>query len=278
MVAALHYSKKLDKPVIVVVPATVMKQWVNEFHRWWPPLRVSILHSSGSGMMNQHEDDSDLDDGGESTNRVAARRIVNRVVKHGHVLVTTYAGLQSYNEELLQHSWGYAILDEGHKIRNPNAEITVACKHLNTVNRVILSGTPIQNNLTELWSLFDFIFPMRLGTLVSFRTQFELPIKQGGYANATNLQVMTAEKCATTLKETISQYLLQRLKIDVASDLPEKTEQVLFCKLTQSQLTAYTRFISSDAVGEIMTRKRKALYGSTFCGRSATIRTYLMIV
>ncbi|KAJ3953100.1 DNA repair protein rhp26 [Colletotrichum tropicale] len=261
MVAALHYSKKLDKPVIVVVPATVMKQWVNEFHRWWPPLRVSILHSSGSGMMNQHEDDSDLDDGGESTNRVAARRIVNRVVKHGHVLVTTYAGLQSYNEELLQHSWGYAILDEGHKIRNPNAEITVACKHLNTVNRVILSGTPIQNNLTELWSLFDFIFPMRLGTLVSFRTQFELPIKQGGYANATNLQVMTAEKCATTLKETISQYLLQRLKIDVASDLPEKTEQVLFCKLTQSQLTAYTRFISSDAVGEIMTRKRKALYG-----------------
>ncbi|KAF9877381.1 DNA repair protein rhp26 [Colletotrichum karsti] len=263
IVAALHYSKKLDKPVIVVVPATVMKQWVNEFHRWWPPLRVSILHSSGSGMMNQREDDSDIDDDlvGGSKNRAAARRVVNRVVKHGHVLVTTYAGLQSYNEELLSHSWGYAILDEGHKIRNPNADITVACKHLNTANRLILSGTPIQNNLTELWSLFDFIFPMRLGTLVSFRTQFELPIKQGGYANATNLQVMTAEKCAATLKDTISQYLLQRLKIDVASDLPEKTEQVLFCKLTQTQLTAYERFLRSDAVGQIVTKKRPALYG-----------------
>ncbi|KAF6845491.1 DNA repair protein rhp26 [Colletotrichum musicola] len=261
-IAALHYSKKLDKPVIVVVPATVMKQWVNEFHRWWPPLRVSILHSSGSGMMNQHEDDSD-DDAPleEGRNRAAARKIVKRVVKSGHVLVTTYAGLQSYDQELLSQEWGYAILDEGHKIRNPNADITVACKNLNTVHRLILSGTPIQNNLTELWSLFDFIFPMRLGNLVSFRTQFELPIKQGGYANATNLQVLTAEKCATTLKETISQYLLQRLKIDVASDLPEKTEQVLFCKLTPTQLAAYERFLRSDDVAQIMTKKRKALYG-----------------
>ncbi|OLN95564.1 DNA repair and recombination protein RAD26 [Colletotrichum chlorophyti] len=262
-IAALHYSKKLNDPVIVVVPATVLKQWVNEFHRWWPPLRVSILHSSGSGMMNQREDESDVDDAGYGggRNRGAARKVVNRVVKHGHVLVTTYAGLLSYSDELIPKSWGYAILDEGHKIRNPNAEITVACKSLNTVNRLILSGTPIQNNLTELWSLFDFISPMRLGTLVNFRTNFEMPIRQGGYATATNLAVMTAEKCAATLKETISQYLLQRLKIDVASDLPEKTEQVLFCKMTQTQTEEYRRFLRSDAVSEIMAKKRQALFG-----------------
>ncbi|TQV94225.1 hypothetical protein V2A60_002733 [Cordyceps javanica] len=263
-VAALHSSNKLKRPVIVVAPATLLRQWVSEFHRWWPPLRVSILHSSGSGMLNPTaEDDYDLDHfrpmAGKSAN--AARRIIRGVVSKGHVLVTTYTGLQTYAEELLRVEWEYAVLDEGHKIRNPNAEITVTCKELNTPNRVILSGTPIQNNLTELWSLFDFIYPMRLGTLVNFRTQFEIPIRQGGYANASNLQVMTAEKCAEALKETISEYLLQRLKVDVAADLPEKTEQVLFCKLTDGQRKAYETFLRSDEVSAILNRRRQSLYG-----------------
>lgn len=263
-IAALHSSKKLKRPVIVVAPATLLRQWVSEFHRWWPPLRVSILHSSGSGMLNPSaEDDYDLDHyrpvAGKSQS--AARRIIRGVVDKGHVLVTTYTGLQTYAEDLLRVEWEYAVLDEGHKIRNPNAEITVTCKELNTPNRVILSGTPVQNNLTELWSLFDFIYPMRLGTLVNFRTQFEIPIRQGGYANASNLQVMTAEKCAEALKETISEYLLQRLKVDVAADLPEKTEQVLFCKLTDGQRKAYETFLGSDEVSAILNRRRQSLYG-----------------
>ncbi|KAF5000700.1 hypothetical protein FGRMN_1541 [Fusarium graminum] len=263
-IAALHYSKKLRRPVIVVAPATLLRQWVSEFHRWWPPLRVSILHASGSGMMNpKFEDEYDLDHYQPLATKSAkaARRIVNGVVKSGHVLVTTYTGLLTYAETLLPVQWDYAVLDEGHKIRNPNAEITVTCKELNTPNRVILSGTPVQNNLTELWSLFDFIYPMRLGTLVNFRTQFEIPIRQGGYANASNLQVMTAEKCAEALKETIGEYLLQRLKVDVAADLPEKTEQVLFCKLTDGQRKAYETFIRSDEVSAILNRRRQSLYG-----------------
>ncbi|EEU39557.1 transcription-coupled repair protein CSB/RAD26 [Fusarium vanettenii 77-13-4] len=262
--AALHYSKKLTRPVIVVAPATLLRQWVSEFHRWWPPLRVAILHASGSGMMDPKvEDEADLDHFKPlaTKSEKAARRIVNGVVKNGHVLVTTYAGLQTYADTLLPVHWDYAVLDEGHKIRNPNAEITVTCKELNTPNRVILSGTPVQNNLTELWSLFDFIYPMRLGTLVNFRTQFEIPIRQGGYANASNLQVMTAEKCAEALKETISEYLLQRLKVDVAADLPEKTEQVLFCKLTDGQRKAYETFLKSDEVSSILSRTRQSLYG-----------------
>ncbi len=267
-VAALHYSKRLDKPVIVVAPATVLKQWVNEFHRWWPPLRVSILHSSGSGMLNVRNEgiieDEDLSwdqrRDGRKVNK-AAKKIVDRVVKHGHVLVTTYAGLQTYGNILIPVEWGYAVLDEGHKIRNPNTAITIYCKELRTPNRVILSGTPMQNNLMELWSLFDFIFPMRLGTLVDFRNQFEIPIRLGGYANATNLQIMTAQKCAETLKDTISPYLLQRLKVDVAADLPKKSEQVLFCKLTRPQHDAYELFLSSDEMSAIMNRTRQSLYG-----------------
>lgn len=268
--AGLHYSRKLNGPVIVVCPATVMKQWVNEFHRWWPPLRVSILHTSGSGMLNVRSEDryeydlerNNLPTGFKKTkNHKTAQRIVNKVAKDGHVLVTTYSGLQTYADLLLPMKWEYAVLDEGHKIRNPNAAITIYCKELRTPNRVILSGTPMQNNLGELWSLFDFIFPMRLGTLVSFRNQFEFPIKQGGYANASNLQVETARKCAEALKETISPYLLQRFKVDVAADLPKKSERVLFCKLTKLQRTEYEKFLASDEMRSIETGKRQALYG-----------------
>lgn len=264
-VAALHYSRMLDRPVIIVAPATVLRQWVNEFHRWWPPLRVSILHSSGSGMVDvdkesRYDEEDDFDVAPRQSSK-AAKRIVDKVVKHGHVLVTTYAGLQTYADVLIPVEWGYACLDEGHKIRNPNTTITINCKELRTANRIILSGTPMQNNLTELWSLFDFVYPMRLGTLVSFRTQFEIPIKLGGYANANNLQIMTAQKCAETLKDTISPYLLQRLKVDVAADLPKKSEQVLFCKLTTPQREAYERFLKSEEMGAILARTRQSLYG-----------------
>jgi DNA excision repair protein ERCC-6 len=164
-VAGLHYSKRLTKPVIVVCPATVMKQWVNEFHRWWPALRVSILHTSGSGMLDTRREDRleremELRDYGDYDNTLtgagkAAKKILERVKRDGHVLVTTYSGLQTYAEFLIPTEWECAILDEGHKIRNPNTAITIHCKELRTPNRIILSGTPMQNNLTELWSLVN---------------------------------------------------------------------------------------------------------------------------
>ncbi|KAI5360882.1 putative helicase, P-loop containing nucleoside triphosphate hydrolase, SNF2-like domain superfamily [Septoria linicola] len=266
--AGLHYSGKITKPVIVLCPATLLKQWVDEFHRWWPPLRVTILHSSGSGMLDmkreaRYEDDLEDDRRRKSKGKVsrAVRNVIDRVVQEGHVLVTTYAGLVNYAEQLLPINWEYCVLDEGHKIRNPNAEVTIFCKEIMTHNRIILSGTPMQNNLEELWTLFDFVFPMRLGTLVNFKNQFAIPIKQGGYANASNLQVETAMKCAETLKDAISPYLLQRFKADVATDLPKKIERVLFCKLTKLQRDAYQWFLDSEDMKSIMSGKRQALYG-----------------
>ncbi|KAI9793066.1 MAG: hypothetical protein M1816_000964 [Peltula sp. TS41687] len=270
--AALHHSGMLKKPVLVVTPATVMKQWVHEFHRWWPPLRVSILHSSGSGMLNlQDEIDMEgemelesprtLGNNRKSQARARALNIVNTVIQKGHVLITSYAGLQTYGTLLVPVKWGYAVLDEGHKIRNPNAIVTTYCKELGTENRIILSGTPLQNNLTELWSLFDWIYPMRLGSLPTFRAKFEFPIKMGGYANASNLQVLTASKCAETLKDAISPYLLQRLKADVASDLPDKDELVLFCELTPAQRHKYNEYMASQDVSAILNGRLNPLAG-----------------
>lgn len=108
------------------------------------------------------------------------------------VLITTYAGIRIYRDLLISQKWDYVILDEGHKIRNPDAEITLSVKQFATPHRLILSGSPMQNNLKELWSLFDFVFPGKLGTLPVFMEQFSVPITQGGYANATEVQVQTA--------------------------------------------------------------------------------------
>ncbi|OUM55397.1 hypothetical protein BVG19_g4927 [[Candida] boidinii] len=285
--AGLHYSGKLDKPVLIVCPATVMRQWCNEFHRWWPPLRVMILHSIGSGMSNSsnkksksHDDDDFIDDeneleellgkgdkiysqrGKHSTKSMEkAKHLVEKVLSRGHVLITTYAGVRIYARQLIPIKWGYVVLDEGHKIRNPDSFITLTCKQLRTPNRIILSGTPIQNNLIELWSLFDFIFPGRLGTLPVFQREFSIPINLGGYANATNVQVQTGYKCAVILRDLISPYLLRRVKADVAKDLPKKNEMVLFCKLTKNQRVLYENFLKSEELTSIIKGRRNVLYG-----------------
>ncbi|KAI8388380.1 SNF2 family N-terminal domain-containing protein [Radiomyces spectabilis] len=296
--AGIYYSKVLGPglPSMIVCPATVMKQWIQEFHHWWPPLRVAILHSSGSGVRNvdtsvdrdamdelnllqemeEEEEEYEPDRRGAYGKRQKSRTksnllhtrtgknaaaLVDRFVKNGGILITTYSGVQTYREILLKHRWGYVVLDEGHKIRNPDSETTLACKQFKTPHRIILSGTPIQNNLKELWSLFDFIFPGRLGTLPVFQTQFSVPINIGGYANATNVQVQTAYKCACMLRDLINPYLLRRMKVDVASDLPKKNEQVLFCKLTKPQRQAYLRFIHSKDMDAILERRRQVLYG-----------------
>ena len=105
------------------------------------------------------------------------------------VLITTYSTVRNYRDALLAQPWDYVILDEGHAIRNPDAETTLVCKQFSTPHRLILSGSPVQNNLRELWSLFDFVFPGKLGTLPVFMEQFSAPITMGGYANASTVQV-----------------------------------------------------------------------------------------
>ncbi|KAJ1731328.1 DNA repair protein rhp26 [Coemansia sp. Benny D160-2] len=340
--ASMYHSRLLDKPSIVVCPATLLRQWVSEFHAWWPALRVVILHSTGYGMRVSSGEDSTetgpihdlttnlsegqeadmwqslMSDGagvGADTNAVEydsaddyeydayglrvrrkrrprgyvdwkkrqqkkqkrsrdkktsrtsrqnllrAESLVDLVHQRGHVVVVTYSGLQIYQDVLLRRKWGYAVLDEGHTIRNPDADVTITCKRLDTRHRILVTGTPIQNNLTELWSLFDFIFPGRLGTLPVFNNQFAIPITVGGYASANSLQVRAAYRCACILRDLIDPYLLRRLKADVAKDLPQKSEQVLFCRLTPMQRRAYKAFLQSVDMERILQGKLQMLFG-----------------
>ncbi|XP_046989241.1 DNA excision repair protein ERCC-6-like isoform X2 [Schistocerca americana] len=156
-------------PVLIVCPTTVMHQWVREFHTWWPPFRVAVLHESGS-----------FDGRRES--------LIGIINSNKGILVTSYVGVVQHKDALTAKNWHYVILDEGHKIRNPDAQVTLAVKMFRTPHRIILSGSPMQNSLKELWSLFDFVFPGKLGTLPVFLAQLAVPITQGGYANASEVQ------------------------------------------------------------------------------------------
>ncbi|KAB0384189.1 hypothetical protein FD755_006106 [Muntiacus reevesi] len=252
--AGLSYSKIRTRgsnyrfeglgPTIIVCPTTVMHQWVKEFHTWWPPFRVAILHETGSFTHKKEK--------------------LVRDIAHCHgILITSYSYIRLMQDDISRHDWHYVILDEGHKIRNPNAAITLACKQFRTPHRIILSGSPMQNNLRELWSLFDFIFPGKLGTLPVFMEQFSVPITMGGYSNASPVQVKTAYKCACVLRDTINPYLLRRMKSDVkmSLSLPDKNEQVLFCRLTDEQHKVYQNFIDSKEVYRILNGEMQIFSG-----------------
>lgn len=272
---SLHFSN-MYKPSIIVCPVTLLRQWKREARKWYRSFHVEILHDSAvDGVRKKKQSESDESDYGSEgsfesdQDRVLPSKsakkwdsLIKRVLRsESGLLITTYEQLRILGEKLLDIEWGYAVLDEGHRIRNPNAEVTIVCKQLQTVHRIIMTGAPIQNKLSELWSLFDFVFPGKLGVLPVFEAEFAVPIQVGGYANASPLQVSTAYRCAVVLRDLVMPYLLRRMKADVNAHLPKKTEHVLFCSLTPEQRSVYRAFLASSEVEQIFDGSRNSLYG-----------------
>lgn len=249
---AMHHERRV-RTVLLLCPASVLLQWVREFHKWYPMMRVVLLHGSGSGMTLAGRTYAQLiqevlEDGDDDENHT--------IGSGGGVVISTYENVRQYQELFMDIEWDYVVLDEGHRIRNPDAEITLVCKQLKTVHRIILTGTPIQNRLRELWSLFDFVYPGKLGTLPTFDDEFVLPIRTGGYANASKMQVLMAYKCALVLKDLINPYLLRRTKKEIqhVTKMPEKMEQIIFCSLTPRQRSAYQTYLNSSEVAAVLRR------------------------
>ena len=124
--------------------------------KWVPSMRAVILHSiskTGTQIGNM----------GENALDIALRRLKKDKNTRGLVVIISYDGIRKYKKTLTLTEWTSVCLDEGHKIRNPTTIVSTICKSLPAFHRIILSGTPIQNNLIELWSLVDFIYPGRLG-------------------------------------------------------------------------------------------------------------------
>ena len=126
------------------------------------------------------------------------------------------------------------MLDEAQRIKNCKSLAYKAAMSLRTTNRLVLSGTPMQNNLQELWSLFSFVQPGLLGTLQFFERDFIHTIMKGGFSKASNYEIAASQECVARLKELILGHILRRMKSQLRFEcaLPERKENIVFCPMT----------------------------------------------
>ena len=185
-VAIEEHAGRLDRPVLVVVPTSLVPNWTAELNRFAPHLRVAVLHG-----LARHE----------------KRRDLTGV----HVVITTYTVLTRDIEDMAGLPWHMVVLDEAQAIKSPAAKATHAVCRLETRHRLCLSGTPIENNLGELWSQFAFLMPGLLGSRKSFNRRFRAPIEKDG-------DPLRRAQLATRIRP----FILRRTKSAVATELPPK--------------------------------------------------------
>jgi SNF2 family DNA or RNA helicase len=202
-------------PALVICPTSVVGNWKREINRFAPDLRVMVHHGSERARGEGFATDARVHD----------------------VIISTYGLARRDVDDLKQVSWSDVILDEAQNIKNPHAKQTQAVRSLPAASRVALTGTPVENRLSELWSIMQFLNPGFLGSLSSFRQAFALPIER------------YQDKTATArLKGLVGPFVLRRVKTDptVIQDLPDKSEMKVYCDLTAEQATLYEAVVKES--------------------------------
>jgi TATA-binding protein-associated factor len=162
------------------------------------------------------------------------------------IVVTSYDVCRNDNDVLNPISWNYCVLDEGHLIKNPKAKITLSAKRLISNHRLILSGTPIQNNVLELWSLFDFLMPGFLGTEKVFLDRFAKPIAASRFSKSSSKEQEAGALAIEALHKQVLPFLLRRLKEEVLNDLPPKIIQNYYCDPSELQKKLFEDFTKKE--------------------------------
>ncbi|PYH43195.1 DNA-binding ATPase [Aspergillus saccharolyticus JOP 1030-1] len=162
------------------------------------------------------------------------------------IVVTSYDICRNDNDVLRPISWNYCVLDEGHLIKNPKAKVTIAVKRLVSNHRLILSGTPIQNNVLELWSLFDFLMPGFLGTEKVFLDRFAKPIAASRFSKSSSKEQEAGALAIEALHKQVLPFLLRRLKEEVLNDLPPKIIQNYYCDPSELQKKLFEDFSKKE--------------------------------
>ena len=204
IISVLASERKNNKPSIVVCPTSLLYNWENEIFRFAPKLKTQVV----SGMPEKRRE------------LLKAPGI--------DVFITTYDMLKRDVEHYEQFNFAYIIADEAQNIKNPGTQAAKSLKQLKGKVRFALTGTPIENTLTELWSIFDFIMPGYLYSAHKFGAMYETPIVKFGDANV-----------AAKLRQQIAPFVLRRVKESVLKELPEKTETILPAELLPEQKKIY---------------------------------------
>ena len=184
---------KAKKPSLIVMPKSLLFNWRNEFEKFAPQIKIYSYYGT----------DRDLDK-----------------IKECNVCLSSYAVVRNDIETLKEISFNYIILDESQNIKNVGAQTTKGIYLLNGDKKLALSGTPIENNLSELYSLFHFLNPAMFGTIERFNEDYGIPIQKNSDKEATR-----------SLKSKISPFILRRLKQDVLTDLPDRMDQILYVEM-----------------------------------------------
>ncbi|MEX2443606.1 MAG: DEAD/DEAH box helicase [Alkalispirochaeta sp.] len=199
------FQDNLDRPVLIIAPRSLIWNWAQEIERFAPELPVYIHYGPGRNKDEIHAGDA-------------------------RVILTTYSITRIDIEELLPIEFSYLILDESQHIKNVNAKRTMAILGLKARHRLALSGTPVENNLSELFSLFRFLNPSFFGTKSRFSREYGKPIQEE-----------KDDQVLKELRQKIYPFMLRRLKQDVLTDLPDKSEQTLLVDLDAEHLEIYHR-------------------------------------
>jgi hypothetical protein len=218
-IALLLYERQVAgngvEPALVICPTSVVGNWKREIQRFAPKLRVMIHH------------------GGD---RAKGEALAAAAQEHD-VIISTYGLARRDVADLVQVPWSDVILDEAQNIKNPQAKQTQAIRKLPAANRIAMTGTPVENRLSELWSIMQFLNPGFLGSQAGFRQRFALPIER--YQDRASTE---------RLKGLVGPFILRRLKTDSAiiQDLPDKLEMKVYCNLSAEQATLYEAVVKES--------------------------------
>lgn len=221
-IIAFLLSQKKSKS-IVVVPTSVIYNWMDEFEKFAPSIRIGLVHGSKSKR------DKVLRDFKRGLGiKIEEKNLKEKSYEKYDVLLTTYGTLKNDEKAYENLSFDYCIIDEAQNIKNPSAQATLSVKNIKSRCNIALTGTPIENNLMELWSIFDFVMPGYLFTKDRFRERFILD-----------------ESNLSELKYLITPFILRRLKEEVLSELPEKLEKKYLVEMKGKQKQLYSFYVKA---------------------------------
>ncbi|XP_060928234.1 DNA excision repair protein ERCC-6-like [Limanda limanda] len=271
------YDNELAKYTLLVMPTSLITNWTKEFAKWTPGMRVKDFHGSS---------------------KAERTRNLEKVQRRGGVIITTYTMLMNNWQQLSSYrgqefTWDYMILDEAHKIKTSTTKTAKSASAIPSKNRVLLTGTPVQNNLRELWALFDFAcHGTLLGTSKTFKTEYENPITRAREKDATPGEMALGSRMSENLMTIIQPYFLRRTKSEVQKNkmknthpkeeesdnkdqsqvsippkdcgavmpsLTRKNDLIVWTYLSPVQEDIYQQFISLDTIKELLLTTRSPL-------------------
>uniref|UniRef100_A0A8D0BTP3 DNA excision repair protein ERCC-6-like n=1 Tax=Salvator merianae TaxID=96440 RepID=A0A8D0BTP3_SALMN len=229
------FDAGLIQSVLLIMPVTLVNNWTREFASWAPGIRVKVFHGTSKKERSQN---------------------LERIQTKTGVLLTSYQMVLANWEQISncgqnKFVWDYVILDEAHKIKTPSAKTTKSVHAIPAENRILLTGTPVQNNLQELWALFDFACQgSLLGTAKTFRMEYENPITRAREKDATPGEKALGLKISENLMAIIQPFFLRRSK--EMPSLPRKNDFIVWVFLSPLQEEIYRKFLALDHIKELL--------------------------